>query len=115
MRPEENEEIIYDSVQKKKADKWDDVKQHLEEWQLKARQWDEMQKSIEGDLYRLFVQQMQCKIDYVACLHKGYGGLQEIGTRLETLDYAIIKTLAGAMEKQAQTQIPCKEGGEERP
>lgn len=67
----------------------------------KARKWDQMQSNMQGRLYKAFMEQMQCKINIMTAMHKGYASVPEECHKLEELDYEILQLLALAMKNEA--------------
>jgi len=109
----EEEEVIYDSYQKAS----DDAEKEYSEMRRKASQFDEMKKTMEGSLYSLFIQHVQCKVDYIACLHNGFQNLKDIIDRMEAYEYAGAKIISQAMEEKAkdhQSQVLREKGQEGR-
>lgn len=68
----------------------------------KARKWDDMQTNMQGNLYKCFMQQMQCKINIMTAMHKGYGAISDQCKKIEEIDYEILQLLALAMKNEAQ-------------
>ena len=63
----------------------------------KARLYDEMQNTIQGPLYKIFMQQMECKLNIMYAMHKGYGSISDHCKTLERLDYEILEHLARSL------------------
>lgn len=74
---EVEEQTLYDTTIKEKAEKY-----------------DKMMAAHEGRLYKLFVQQMNIKATVLYSLHKGYKEIPEKLKELEQIDYEILKELS---------------------